>query len=154
MIQVLYIYIIFFWRGAGRGFPVGSAVKNLPANAETPVPSLGREDPLDWGMAIHSSILAWRIPWTGEPGRLQSMGLQRLKQVSMHTYTHTHTHTHIYIRTHLYVYMSDKETWLSIAYLVFYILFYYGLSQDIRYSSPCYIVRPCLPILNIIAYIS
>ena len=49
-------------------------VKNLPAMQETLVRSLGWEDPLGEGMAIHSSILAWRIPWTEEPGGLQSMG--------------------------------------------------------------------------------
>ena len=48
--------------------------KNSPAMQETQVPSLGWEDPLEKGMAAHSSILAWRIPWTEEPGRLQSMG--------------------------------------------------------------------------------
>ena len=60
------------------GFPGGSAVKNLPAIQETWVQSLGQEDPLEKGMALHSSILAWSIPWREEPGRLQSMGLQRL----------------------------------------------------------------------------
>ena len=54
-------------------------VKNLPAMQETRVQSLGREDPLEKGMAMHSSILAWRISWTGEPGGLQSMGLQRVR---------------------------------------------------------------------------
>ena len=49
-------------------------VKNLPAVQETWVQSLGQEDPLEKGMATHSSILAWRIPWTEEPGGLQSMG--------------------------------------------------------------------------------
>ena len=58
------------------GFPVGSVVKNPPANAR--VQSLGREDPLEKEIATHSSILAWGIPWTEEPGRLQSMGLQEL----------------------------------------------------------------------------
>ena len=61
------------------GFPGGLAVKNLPARQESQelqVQSLGREDPLEEGMETHSSILAWRIPWTEEPGRLQSMGLQ------------------------------------------------------------------------------
>ena len=53
-------------------------VKNLPAMQETRVWSLGREDPLEKGMAIHSSILAWRIPWTEELGRLQFMGSQRV----------------------------------------------------------------------------
>ena len=57
---------------------VAQIVKNLPAMRETWLQSLGQEDPLEKGMAIHSSILAWRIPWTEEPGRLQSMGLQRV----------------------------------------------------------------------------
>ena len=52
--------------------------KNPPAMQEARVQSLGQEDPLEKGMALHSSILAWRIPWTEEPGRLQSMGLQEL----------------------------------------------------------------------------
>ena len=49
-------------------------VKNLPATQETWVGSLGQEDPLEKGMATHSSILAWRVPWTEEPGRLQLQG--------------------------------------------------------------------------------
>ena len=53
-------------------------VKNLPAVQETQVQSLGQEDPLEKGMATHSSILAWRIPWTEEPDRLQSMGRKEL----------------------------------------------------------------------------
>ena len=53
-------------------------VKNLPVMLETQVQSLGWEDPLQKGMATHSSILAWRIPWTEEPGGLQSMGSQRV----------------------------------------------------------------------------
>ena len=52
-------------------------VKKLPILQETQVQSPGQEDPLEKGMATYSSILAWRIPWTEEPGRLQSMGLQR-----------------------------------------------------------------------------
>ena len=54
-------------------------VKNLPAMQETQVQSLGREDPLEKGMATHSRILAWKIPWTEEPGGLHSMGLQRVR---------------------------------------------------------------------------
>ena len=53
-------------------------VKNLPAMQETSVRLLGWEDPLEKGMATHFSILAWRIPWTEDPGRLQSMGFQRV----------------------------------------------------------------------------
>ena len=53
-------------------------VKNLPAVQESWVRSLGWEDPLEKEMATHSSILAWRIPWTEKPGRLQSIGSQRV----------------------------------------------------------------------------
>ena len=61
-----------------RASLVAQMVKNLPVMQETWVWSLGWEDPLEEGMAIHSSILAWRIPWTEEPGGLQSMGSQRV----------------------------------------------------------------------------
>ena len=54
-------------------------VKNVPAIQETQGQSLGQEDALEKGRATHSSILAWRIPWTEEPGGLQSMGLQRVR---------------------------------------------------------------------------
>ena len=53
---------------------VAQMVKNLPTMQETQVQSLGWEDPLEEGVATHSSVLAWRIPWTEESGRLQSMG--------------------------------------------------------------------------------
>ena len=59
-------------------FPIAQMVKNLPAVQETQVRSLGQEDPLEKEMATHSSILAWRIPWTEEPGGLQSMSLRRV----------------------------------------------------------------------------
>ena len=62
-------------------FPRGSAVKNLPAMQEIqemPFQSLGQEDPLEEGMVSHSNILAWRIPWTEEPGGLESLGSQRV----------------------------------------------------------------------------
>ena len=57
-------------------------------------PSLGQEDPLEEGMATHSSILAWKIPWTEEPGGLQSMGLQSETQLTVHARARAHTHTH------------------------------------------------------------
>ena len=57
---------------------VAQIVKNLPAMQETRVWSLGQEDPLEKGMATHSSILAWRIPWTEQAGGLQSMGSERV----------------------------------------------------------------------------
>ena len=58
---------------------MAQTVKNLPAIQETEVRSLGGEDPLEIGMTTHSSILSWKIPWTKEPGGLQSMGWQRLR---------------------------------------------------------------------------
>ena len=58
---------------------VAQMIKNLPAMQETRVHSLGREDPLEKGMATYSSIVAWRIPWTAEPDRVQFMGSQRVR---------------------------------------------------------------------------
>ena len=68
----MYVYMIYM------GFPhssVGKEVKNLPAMQKTWVQSLGQEDPLEKEMATHSSILAWRIPWTEEPGRSQELDM-------------------------------------------------------------------------------
>ena len=59
---------------------VVQTVKNLPAVQETQAPSLGWEDPLEKGVVTHSSVLAWKIPWTEEPGGLQSMGSQRVRR--------------------------------------------------------------------------
>ena len=61
------------------GFPGGPVVKNLPAVSETQVQCLCQEDPLEEGMVTHSSILTGRIPWTEEPGGLQSMRSQRVR---------------------------------------------------------------------------
>ena len=85
--QLLHRFCVCVWRMAlvkvenSWGFPGGSMVKNLPAIQETRVRALGWEDPLEEGMA-------WRIPWTEEPGRLQSMGLQRVRHAWV---TNTHT---------------------------------------------------------------
>ena len=81
----LNIYLIAFKKEYRVwGFPDGQVVKNLPAIQETRVQSLGREGPLEEEMATHSSILAWRIPWTEEPGGLWSM--------------ESHRHTHQWLR--------------------------------------------------------
>ena len=69
----------FFITTICLGFPGSSVVKNPPAMQETWVQSLGWEDPLEKEMATHSSILAWRIPWTEGPGGLQSTGSQRVR---------------------------------------------------------------------------
>ena len=58
---------------------VAQIIKRLPAVQETRVQSLGQENPLEKGIATHSSTLSWKIPWTEEPGRLQSIGLQRVR---------------------------------------------------------------------------
>ena len=72
-------------------------VKNLPAMWETWVRTPGGEEPLEKGMATHSSILVWKIPWTEESDRLQSMGHKNLDTTKQITHTHTHTHTRIYM---------------------------------------------------------
>ena len=61
---------------------VAQTIKSLPALQKIPVRSLSQENPLEKGMATYSSILAWRIPWTKEPGRLQSIGLQSRTSLS------------------------------------------------------------------------
>ena len=68
---------------------VAQRVTNLPAMQEAWLQSVGQEDPLKKGIAIHSSILAWRIPWTEEPGGLWTMGSQRVRHYWM-TYKHPH----------------------------------------------------------------
>ena len=92
--------------GEGIGYPlqhswaslVTQVVKNPPAMQETWVWSLGWEDLLEEGMATHSSILAWRIPWTEEPGRLESMGLQTVR----HDWATKHSTAHGKLWTPLY----------------------------------------------------
>ena len=69
---------------------MAQVVKNLPEMQEAWVQSLGWEDPLEKGMATHSSILAWRVPWTEETGRLQSVELQRVRH-----YGATNTFTYL-----------------------------------------------------------
>ena len=86
--------------GEGMDYPlqyswaslVAQMVKNLPAMQETWVQALGGEDPLEKEMAIHSSLLAWEIPWTEEPGGLQSIGWQRI----CHYWWTKHRHMHEY----------------------------------------------------------
>ena len=68
------IYIYLAKQSIPWDSPVAQTVKSLPVMRENPVRSLGQEDPLEKEMATHSSMLAWKIPWTEEPGRLQSMG--------------------------------------------------------------------------------
>ena len=80
---------------------VAQTVKNPPAKQDTWVRSLGWEDPLERGMATHSSILPWRVPWTEEPVRLQSIGLQRVRHdwATKHTHIHRQVHCWNYLVT-------------------------------------------------------
>ena len=119
-------------------------VKNPPAMQETQVWSLGQEDPLEKGIFTHSSILAWRIPRTEEPGRLQSIGLQRFgydctTNIFTFIYIYIYTHTHIYAHTHIYIYThTDTHThtriytfiWLHRVLVVRYGIFSCGM-QDL-----------------------
>ena len=75
MCHCYYCYYSQYWAS-----PVAQTVRRLPAMQDTRVRSLGWEDPLEKEMATHSSALAWKIPWTEEPGGLQSTGLQRVGQ--------------------------------------------------------------------------
>ena len=116
--------------------PVAQKVKNLPAMEETQVRSLGWEDPLKKGMTSHSSILAWRIPWTKEPGGLHSMGSQRVKHDWVpNTHTHTHTHTHFWY----YLWCWEKSIMIPCfsewEYLC--LLFHFWTLLEILWCRPC-----------------
>ena len=82
-------------------------VKNQPAMQETQVRSLGREGPLEKEMATHYSVLAWRIPWTEDPDRLQSMGSQRARH-DQETNTKTFTEVH-FINIHEFCFCLIRE---------------------------------------------
>ena len=103
LFQALTIYYV------PLGFPGVSVVTNLPAMQEPWARSLGLEDPLEAGMATDSSVLAWRIPWTEEPGGLQFMGVAKntrqnwvdLAGVRVHTHTHTPLNPMLQVLHHL-----------------------------------------------------
>ena len=86
MLSLFFYLFILYW--VDWLIPVAQMVKNLPAMQETWVQSLGQEDPLEKEMAIHSSILTWKIPWTEESGGLQSMGVTKSQTVTKQL-THT-----------------------------------------------------------------
>ena len=87
---------------------MAQTVKNLPVMQETRVQALGWEDPLEKGMATHSSILAWRIPWTEKPGGLQFVGLQRVGH-NWATNTHTCTEKGIINNKRIRIFEKRKE---------------------------------------------
>ena len=88
------------------GFPGGSGCKESACNAGDPglVPGLGKS-PGERNGSLHSSVLAWRIPWTEEPGGLWSMGLQRVDMTERRTFLFTSSTTYTYIYTHIYMYI-------------------------------------------------
>ena len=109
------------------------------------VQSLGWEDPLEEGMATHSSILAWRIPWTEKPGGLQSPGLQRVRQnraqhAESHRSVYVYTHIHVCICVHEYTHTQRENfsfpyTW-STEQFVLYLGFRWAVSIRV-YVLPC-----------------
>ena len=80
-VDISLLYVFAFLYRYKRASQVAQMVKNLPVMQETWAPSLDQEDPLEKGMATHSGILAWRIPWAEEPGGLQSMGSQESDKI-------------------------------------------------------------------------
>ena len=107
-------------------------VRNLPAMQKTQVQSLGREDPMEKGMVTHSSILAWRIPWTEEPSRLQSMGSQRIG----HDWV-------IFTSLHFREIVKDWGAWHSAVH---------GLTKSWTWLSNWTTTSLCFSRLNILSY--
>ena len=100
-----------------KGSLVAHMVKNLPAMQETQVWSLGEEDPLEKGMATHSSILAWRTPWTEEPGRLQIHGVAKSR-----TWVSNVHFTSLYIYKDLKLVHSNIGIYLNVLHSMNYFL--------------------------------
>ena len=100
----------------GRASLVAQTVKNLPAMQETWVRSLAQEDLLEKGRATHSSILAWRIPWTEEPGRLKSMGYKESHMTEQLPLSHLHL---MQLIIKLYLHLPFCYIYLSLLYLCF-----------------------------------
>ena len=111
--RYLHIYIYTYIYVCMHTYPymwaslVGQMVKNLLAMQGTQVWSLRQEYPLEKEMATHSSILVWRIPWTEEPGKLQSMGSQRVRHDWM---TDTYIYVHIYMHIHFISILTQRYT--------------------------------------------
>ena len=132
-----------------QGFLGGSEVKNLPIMQETQVWSLGWEDPLEKEMATHSSIRAWEIPWTEEPGGLQSIGVTKsgtqlsswagIYTVSLYSFTSKCKYILMLfywsvIDLHCCVNYCCTEKWFSYAYMCVYIYTYCFLNILFHYG--------------------
>ena len=116
-------------------------VKNLPARQEIWVPSLGQEDPLEKGMITHSSILAWRIPWTQKS---ESDMTERLTHTHTHTHIHTHTHSHSGQYSQARLISAEKKTIVNrTIWLILKFNFSYSISSWVfpLQESHYYIIR-------------
>ena len=146
------LHFHFHFMNYTRASLVAQTVNNLPAMQKTWVRSLGWEDPLVHGMATHSSILAWRISLTGKPGRLQSMGLQRVGQdwVANHSAAHE-LHTvgscrrweDLYLGENLDQKKQINDTYLS--FVLFLLSFF--LKTHILWARYIYLNDTCLHIV-------
>ena len=106
------VYNLYVHTHIYMGFLGGSVVKNLPAKQEMQVRSLGQEEPLEEEMATHCSALAWKMPWTEEPGGLQSMGSQRIR------YDLATKQQHIYVHLiHIYIILMYNLTFKTLYYV-------------------------------------
>ena len=117
-----------------RASLVAQIVKNLPAMQEIRVQLLGQEDPLEKGMVTRASILAWRVPWTEEPGGLLSMGSQRVR----HDWA-TNTHTSFYFKFTFLTQLVVMAHCLSLNlyfFLIWAIYCFYHLSQNYWPGGP------------------
>ena len=134
-----FVHSIKWW-----GFPGGSVVKNPPAKQEMWIQSLGGEGPLEEEMATHSSILAQGIPWTEEPGRIQSMGSQRVgHDWAINSFSHKIMMLILYTVLHVFYFLLSLILRISISFCILGVLWlFYGLSQDIDCSLLCYIEGP------------
>ena len=121
-LQVLKLNMSIYLHGTSL---VAQWVKNLLAMWDTQVQSLGRES-LEAGMATHSSILAWRIPWTEEPGGLQSMGLQRVRHDWAANDIHIYTYTKIILNIKWFVFIlyNSSEYYNSGIYICMCVCIY------------------------------
>ena len=134
-------YCVFHSPGHHWASLVAQMVKNLTAMQESWVWSLGWENPLEEGMATHSSILAWRIPWTEDPGRLQSMGSRRVR----HNWTHTHTYTCIYVHV--------SHSWDHTGYEFLAFLFHLAVHYKLLLACCDHHWYSILPFYNLVSHI-
>ena len=132
IINTLYVYIVCII----RGFSGGSDSKESTCNTRD-FWSLVRKDTLEEEMATHSSILAWEIPWTEEPSRLQSIGLESQTRLSNWARAHTHTHTHKHTRI-VYIVIQKCHIW-KIVVVIMMMSLYFITFVELGISQKCFL---------------